>query len=282
MDRAHAEQAIQRFNGQCSTAGRWRSAKRARVKIAGPAVRRVRRAALRARARPAAASRRVPRRSAVRRGRSIRRRPPAPRQPQLRARRQAAARRQRQGQEEGSRAAARSDSAEGHRPLVHARRRLDRTKCRRRTSTISRPASRPTKEDEDRRTKTRTRNKTRNKNRTNQWIVPPESESLGTPARTGADGSRCRGLPPLVRVDQLCGRLGRSDHGLDRIGVAPAPHRDPLSGRARARPPGDQTTATPTSASSSPASTTMTTKIRTICESSVAGRRRLPCHALQS
>ena len=50
--------------------------------------------------------------------------PGAAAEPQLRARRQAAARRQRQGQEEGDRASARTDPAQGHRPLVHARRRL--------------------------------------------------------------------------------------------------------------------------------------------------------------
>ena len=51
--------------------------------------------------------------------------PQPPREPQLRSRRQAAARRQRQGQEEGSGAAARPDPAQDHRPLVHPRRRRD-------------------------------------------------------------------------------------------------------------------------------------------------------------
>ena len=127
IDRAHAEQAIQQFNGQPFN-GRPLAVSEARAREdrgpGGPP----RPAATRpARDRPAADSRRARRR--IRRSAAsvrLRRQLGAGRrrraQPQFRPRRQAAARRQREGQEEGRRQAARPDSDEEHRPLVQPRR----------------------------------------------------------------------------------------------------------------------------------------------------------------
>ena len=124
LDRANAERrsrssTVRPFNGRPLAV----SEARAR-EDRGPAGSAVRvRAALRARG-PAASARglRPPFGGAapVRSGRRV----GSAAQPQLRSRREAAARRQRQGQEEGRGQAARSDSRQEHRPLVHAGRRL--------------------------------------------------------------------------------------------------------------------------------------------------------------
>ena len=138
LDRAHAEQAIQQFNGQVFN-GRPLAVSEARAREdRGPGGPRPGRAD--GPPRPGGFGGPAARRSFGGPPRPFDPAAPAPAaQPQFRSRRQASARRQRQGQEEGRRAAARPDSAEEHRPLLHPRRSTRPTR-RCRISTISPPA----------------------------------------------------------------------------------------------------------------------------------------------
>ena len=269
--RRAGDSAVQRAGVQRPAAGRQRSARarRSRTRRSAAARRILGPTPGRRRLRPASAGR-----SADRRVRSIRARPARPAQPQLRARRQAATRR-----------SAKAKKKEAERPRGPIPLKVTGRSFTLDDDSPDEPlpdiddfaTSKPTEKEDEDKEKDEDTDETSEQRRI-EWIVPPDLnpwERLLAQVRTEVDAEDFRRW--FASTSYAGDSAIRSRSGSDRRRTAATSRpttRTSSSARSKR-----SSVPTPTSASSSPASTTMTTKIATICESSVARAPPPPCHA---